>query len=317
MADTEKSVDYGFEIIKRYNFEPRAVLDVWGQFLTKGGDLNYERIVYLFEHAEPTKVHILLVPGHEPNFGGAEFTSKKYGTLKERVMNNELAKNLYGLLQDDPHYDVTITRNNESWYPEFENYFKYNWSAIMQWQNDSHREMKHLVSIGSTTALQIVATSAPVFHNTAPTNVAYRLYGITKWSNENNIDMVLHIHFNDDTKHKNGVPGKHSGFAIYVPAGQFGNSTTTKALANALFRRLKMNNVVSDLPGESSGIVDESQLIAIGANNTADAASMLIEYGYIYESQFIDPASRSLAVKKLAEQTYLGLKDFFQTPILY
>jgi len=43
-----------------------------------------------------------------------------------------------------------------------------------------------------------------------------------------------------------------------------------------------------------------------------DAASMLIEYGYIYETQFTDKSLRSKALQDLAFQTYLGLQDFFE-----
>jgi N-acetylmuramoyl-L-alanine amidase len=251
----------------------------------------------------PTKVKILLVPGHEPGFGGTEF-----GNIKERLMNTELASDLQDLLQNDPHFEVIKTRNNETWDPIFSKYFKDQWSAIVKWQKESHTEMKHLIAIGSTTKAE-----PKVYHNSAPTNVALRLYGITKWANENGIDVVIHIHFNDFPDHRDGVAGEYTGFSIYVPVGQFANSTTTKAVASAVFKRLATYNSVSTLPGESSGIVDEPELIAIGANNTADAASMLIEYGYIYEPQFRDAATRSLTLKNLAQETYLGLKDFFES----
>lgn len=252
----------------------------------------------------PVKVKILLVPGHEPGFGGAEFAN-----LKERTMNTELASDLQELLQNDPHFEVFKTRSNEEWDPVFAKYFKDQWTSIIKWQKESHAEMKNLIAIGSTT----VATPK-VYHNSAPTNVALRLYGITKWANENGIDVAIHIHFNDFPDHGDGVAGKYTGFSIYVPVGQFGNSTTTRAIANAVFKRLAAFNSVSTLPGESSGIVDEPELIAIGANNTADAASTLIEYGYIYERQFRDLTTRSLTLKNLAQQTYLGLKDFFESP---
>ena len=168
----------------------------------------------------------------------------------------------------------------------------------------------HLIAIGSTTQ-----PVSKVFHNTAPTDVALRLYGITKWANDNIVDVVIHIHFNDYADHRNGVSGTHYGFAIYVPVQQFKNSTTTKAVANAVFKRLDKHYYVSNLPGESTGIVDEPDLIAIGSNDTADAASMLIEYGYIYEPEFSTPAKRTATFKKMANDTYLGLLDFFTSDI--
>jgi hypothetical protein len=89
------------------------------------------------------------------------------------------------------------------------------------------------------------------------------------------------------------------------------NSAATKAIADAVFKRLSLYNPIDNLPVESSGVIDDSELIAVGANNTADAASMLIEYDYLYEPQFVNPQVRSLALKDLAYQTYLGLQDFF------
>ncbi len=247
-----------------------------------------------------TRVRILLVPGHEPNYGGAE-----YGSIKERDLTVSLANYLSGFLNENKKYEVVTTRGANSWNPIFSSYFKNYWDDIINWQKSYKEE-----------SLRRITTPQPsnkpkVYHNSAPDNVAYRLYGITKWSNENNIDITIHIHFNDHPGHSQRSPGEYSGFTIYTPEAQYLNSTTTRAISETLFTRLRKYNPISDLPGESEGIVDERELISIGANNTADAASLLIEYGYIYETQFTDPNTRELALKDLAFQTYLGLEDFF------
>lgn len=247
------------------------------------------------------KVNILIVPGHEPNFGGAEFSN-----LKEREMNVELGEYLTEFLLQDSNYKVFVTRDNNYWTMDFNNYFNKNWDDIVKWTESSKEEFLSLVSMGSTTQ-----TFSKVFHNDAPPDVALRLYGINKWSNENEMDIAIHIHFNDNRRKDTSVPGKYSGFSIYVPSSQYGNSDTTKTIASSLFNRLSKYNSVSNLPGEIDGIIDEPELIAVGSNNTADAASVLIEYGYIYEPQFKDSESRSKAIKDLAYQTYLGLHDFF------
>jgi len=57
------------------------------------------------------------------------------------------------------------------------------------------------------------------------------------------------------------------------------------------------------------------ELIAIGSNNSADDATLLIEYAYIYEPQFLKQSVRSIAVNDYAYATYLGLQDFFNDPI--
>ncbi len=248
------------------------------------------------------RVRILIVPGHEPSYGGAE-----YGSLKERDLNVELGKDLQQFLSVNSHYQVYITRDGQDWGPTFAAYFKNKWEDIITWTKAYHEEMSYLVSIGS------VKRAVPtIIHNKVPTDVAYRLFGFTKWSNENDIDIIIHIHFNDYPGHLRAA-GDHSGFTIYVPEKLYYNSSTTKAVAENIFKRLAKYNPVSDLPGESTGIVEEPDLIAIGADNTSDAASMLIEYGYIYEPQFVNPLLRSAALKDMAFQTYLGLQDFFDS----
>jgi hypothetical protein len=145
----------------------------------------------------------------------------------------------------------------------------------------------------------------------ARTDVALRLYGINKWENENNVDIAIHVHINDNPRRNPTGPGIYSGFTMYVPEKEYTNSPTTKAVAETIFKRLAKYNPVSDLPIEDNGIVEEGDLIAIGAHNTANAASMLIEYGYIYEPQFQDKTVRLETLKDMAFQTYLGLQDFF------
>jgi N-acetylmuramoyl-L-alanine amidase len=247
-------------------------------------------------------VRVLLVPGHEPNYGGSE-----YAGLKERELNVELAGYLKELLSRNSRYAVVMTRDNNAWEPEFADYFQQQWEAIKEWQRASHEESSHLIATG---AMETPQPSA-VYHNKAPKDVALRLYGITKWANEHDIDIEIHLHFNDEPAHRANKPGQYAGFAIYVPSAQYQNSATTKAIAASIFRRLSINNPVSNLPGESTGIIDEPELIAVGTNNTADAASLLIEYSYIYEPHIVSDMSRSLVLRDLALQTYLGLEDFF------
>lgn len=246
------------------------------------------------------KVRILIVPGHEPGFGGTGF-----GDLYERDITVELGQDLRQFFQTDGSYQTFITRNTQAWDPVFADYFKNSWSDIISWVKTSRQTASSLIS------LQKKSSSVEVMHNKAPTDVATRLYGFTKWANENKIDLTIHIHFNNYPGHSAKIPGIYSGFVIYAPASQYSNSSTTHAIAESVFNRLSMYDPTDNLPAESAGIIDDSDLIAIGAENTSDAASMLIEYDYIYEPQFTDPKVRSLALKDLAYQTYLGVQDFF------
>ncbi|MEI8338193.1 MAG: N-acetylmuramoyl-L-alanine amidase [bacterium] len=247
------------------------------------------------------KLRILIIPGHEPNFGGAEF-----GNLKERTMNVELGNDLKQNLDSDSNFQTFITRGTKSWTPDFSKYFTNNRSDILKWIKTSREAFFKLIATGSTTK-----PYSEVIHNTAPPEVAIRLFGMTKWANEHNIDVTINIHFNDDARSNYLKAGKYSGFAIYVPVSQYRNSATTKLIADRIFNRLSQKYPVSNLKQESGGIINEADLIAVGVNNTSDAASILIEYGYIYEKQFQNSKTRSAVIKDFALQTYLGLKDYF------
>lgn len=247
------------------------------------------------------KVRVLIVPGHEPNYGGTNF-----GSLYEREMNVELAGYLRDFLKTNGKYDVMVARDNNEWNPVLLNYFKTQWDEIIAYFKDNKNAALQDVSTGKTTA-----APAKVQHNKAPADVALRLYGINKWEGENGIDIAIHVHFNDYPRKDTSVAGKYSGFSLYVPERQYGNSATTKVIAEAIYKRLAKYNPVSNLPNEDEGIIESPDLIAIGAHNTTNSPSVLVEYGYIYEPQFQDSTVRSRTLKDMAFQTYLGLQDFF------
>lgn len=253
----------------------------------------------------PKKIRVLIIPGHEPGYGGTE-----YGDLKEREMNVELAQNLGGFLKNNGHYDVMLARDNKEWNPTLLTYFNTQWDEIIFFFKDNKQEMLHSVNTTGS-ALSTENTKPKVAHNTARTDVALRLYGINKWENENAVDIAIHIHFNDVGHRPKNSPGEYTGFAVYIPEPQYANNPTTRAIAETIFKRLSKYNAVSNLPNEDEGIVEETDLIAIGAHNTTNSPSMLIEYGYIYETQFQNAEVRETTLRDLAFQTYLGLQDFF------
>lgn len=248
------------------------------------------------------KVRVLVVPGHEPDYGGAIF-----GTIKERDLVVELGQNLKRFLETDGKYEVFVTRDSEEWNPTFADYFKNNLDEIIFWQKDAKEQFSNLVSAG----LKKQPVTA-VIHNIPSFEVGMRIYGITKWSNENNIDLVIHLHLNDYRGRSQKKVGKYSGFAIYVPAREYSNSAKTDPIAQAIFDRLSEHARVSNFGPELGGIIHDPKLIAVGQNDTSKVANMLIEYGYIYEPQFVNPEIRSLSLEDLAHQTYLGLEDYFE-----
>lgn len=247
------------------------------------------------------KVKIVVVPGHEPTQGGTE-----YRGLAERDLVVGIADQLSQLLKTQPQYQVTQTRDESGWNPIFANYFKQQWNTIAAWRNQSTRDFAGLIASGT-----ISLNTGPISHNTAPDSASIRLHGINKWSNDNNVDIELHLHINDYPRTHTSAPGAYRGFAIYVPEKQFLNSTTTRALALAIEKRLADVYPKSNLPGEKTGIVESQDLIAVGEYDSVSAASLLIEYGYIYEPEFTDPTLRPQTLKNMATQTYLGIQDFF------
>lgn len=251
------------------------------------------------------KVRVLLVPGHEPDYGGSEF-----GALKERDLAVTLSGYLSEYLTATKLYEVTVVRDKAAWNPLFASYFEREWNAIPAWRRENAQSLERLVAVGTLKEVKPV-----VVHNTARSDVAIRLHGINKWANEQSIDIVIHVHFNDYPHANTSVAGKYSGFVLYVPESQYYNSTTTRAVAASITKRFGAYSPTSNMPQESDGIVGSPDLIAIGSNNSADAASMLIEYGYLYEPQFTNPAVRDSAVRDLAYQTYLGIQDFFNPKI--
>lgn len=285
----------------------------WGNFAVFNGE-NNESAVFLVQSSSPDKmrgkfkvaekggekIKVLIVPGHEPDFGGAE-----YGAIKERELNLQVAENIKKLLTDEGEYDVTLTRNSDGWNKELLEYFNTKMDDVVSWKNNQRLEMAQMVN-----EKKISRMDNP-YHMVARSDVANRLYAINKWATEKGFDLIIHIHFNDDpARWKNGT-GKYTGFSIYVPERQYSNSNTSQSIASFLFLRFSRYGSVSDLPQETSGVVEDQDLIAIGSYNTLDAPSVLLEYGYIYEAQLNNPETRKAFLNEYAHQTFWGIENFF------
>lgn len=253
------------------------------------------------------KVRVLVMPGHEPNYGGAE-----YQGFYEREIVVEVADQLAGYLKQNPEYEVIVARSNSEWHEDLAEYFEEENKDIEKFVSKAKREFNRSVRRGD---ISLPNEEETVSHNSAPSEVALRLYGISKWANENDIDMVLHLHINDTTDHGPNEPSKHSGFTVYIPDEQYGNGEVSRDLAEALTPRFSAMHATSTLPVEDKGIVPSQELIAIGAFDTLSIPSVLIEYSYITEPEFTAPELRTTITKDLAYQTYLGVQDFFADPV--
>ncbi|MCX6731601.1 MAG: N-acetylmuramoyl-L-alanine amidase [Candidatus Parcubacteria bacterium] len=246
------------------------------------------------------EVKILIVPGHDDEFWGTDFSG-----IKEANLNLDLAKELSKLLISEKEFEIILLRDDNGYNESFLNYFNKERHSIEKFIQKQKQTTENLMTSG------LIEEKEGVPHTNISLERVIKLYGINKWANENKIDIVINIHFNDYPRKNNNRVGEYSGFSIYVPEKQFSNAGASRALANPIFERLKKYFPVSNMPKEKRGIIDDQKLIALGANNSLDSAALLIEYGYIYESQFMNKKNRPLVFKKLATQTYLGIIDFF------
>lgn len=247
------------------------------------------------------KVRILVVPGHDRQSWGTQFRG-----LKEVELNLELGEELFDLLSQESLFDVYISQTKSGYSEEFLKYFESEREETAAFVAEQKGLMQKYLTAGK------IHSAVSVVHNDAPNDVAMRLYGINKWANEKGIDIVIHIHFNDYPGRRASLPGKYSGFSIYVPESQYSNAKGSKPPAESVHDRLIKFYAASNLPIEDGGVVEDQELIALGSNNSLDSAAMLIEYGYIYEPAFTDPSLRSVVLSDLALQTYLGILDFFE-----
>jgi N-acetylmuramoyl-L-alanine amidase len=253
-----------------------------------------------FASAAAKPVRILIVPGHDDQVWGAEFKG-----VKEADMTVKLGLMLYDKLSNDKNFQVYITRDRDGYTKEFADYFKNNESAIRQFIRDSRSGFKNQIAGGQVQQVDGVP------HNNVSDYVAIRLYGINKWVDENNIDAVIHIHFNDYPRPHLSWRGEYKGFVVYAPEQQLKNSQMSYPLASFVFQSLLKYYPISNYEKESSGIVPDQNLIAVGASNTLNTRSILIEYGYIYEKRFSTFYKRAAEMKTMAAQTYDGIRRYF------
>lgn len=248
------------------------------------------------------KIKIVIVPGHKNGTEGALFRN-----IKESEMNLELSLSLAELLRNEEKFEVITPWDKKGYNPIFSDYFKKEKKSIEEFMNSKKKTTSELMKVGKIKKVE------GVIHNNVSSRTALELYGINKWANENDIDIVLHVHFNDYPTRGYSREGKYSGFAIYVPESQYSNAKSSHKLAEPIYNQLAKFYPRSNYLPEQDGIVEDQKLIAIGAHGTLDSAGLLIEYGYIYEQQFLNEKIRKYILKDLALQTYIGIAKFFET----
>jgi N-acetylmuramoyl-L-alanine amidase len=249
-------------------------------------------------------IRILLVAGHDDEYHGTEHQG-----VREVDLNREVVSYLYETLRKEPGFSVARVSDENGYTRTFQKFFDKHEKDIKDFVEKAEKKFNKKIKRGE---IDFEETN---FHNHAPGEMVTRLYGINLWANESEFDLTLHVHFNDYAGRYKDEKPKHNGFSIYIPEEQFKNHEISKEFAENIFNRLSKYFPVSTLKQEREGVVESQELIAIGSKETLEAASLLVEYGYIYEPQFTHPDTRSVVLKDLAEQTYLGLKDYFRESV--
>lgn len=246
------------------------------------------------------KLRVLVVPGHDNQYSGASYQGKR-----EADFNIEFARHLVEVLAADSKLEVTVARDLVTGFymPEIAQLLDQDRDSILSFKAAKKSLMTELLAGG------LVEDRSTNNHAFATNEISYRLYGINKWINDNDIDLAIHIHFNDYPGHKSG-PGKYKGITVYTPDEQFPNGQAGIDVGVAVFEALNQIRPSSNNPLELTGVVPDQELIAIGSNASVDAAAILIEYGYIYEPEFQSPTDREIIFKQMAEKTSEGLVEY-------
>ncbi len=222
-------------------------------------------------------------------------------------MNLNLATRIYNILKKDKRFEVYITRQVGGYTKEFADYFYLHNDDIVAFQDSARKNMQANIASGSF----VQKVNPP--HHTVSEDVAVRLYGINKWADENKMDAVVHIHFNDYPRSHSWTIGKYKGFVIYMPDGQLANWKESSQLAASIFTQLKKKYTTSTYEKELGGLIPDQSLIAMGSNGTliSGVRSVLIEYGYIYDKKFRTKSARFASYTAMSNLTAAGIKNYF------
>jgi len=282
--------------------------------------------VFLFIHSNTTKKEseavaivppaitkpftILIVPGHDTDTDCSNSqtcnSGARFRNLYERDLVVDLANNISTLLAQDPNYKVIVARDKKVWNPIFANYFANNQQAILDFKDQHQAAYKLLIASGQKKVVPDMGQ-----HTKADQETALELYGINKWADENKVDLIIHLHFNNSTRRNINLPGSHSGFDVFIPDKQRVNAVTSRTVAEDIYRELQ-KKFNPEAPGSNfESLFEDQSLIALGASDTLTKPALLIEYAYIYEKKLQTTASRKQTLGQMAEQTVTGIKDYF------
>lgn len=240
---------------------------------------------------------ILLVAGHTAVTKGAVF-----GQTTEYEINYELLKKAELVLQEKG-YEVVITHRDDDYSYRFTSFFEENRDRILEFRQLQKDRYDIEYPMGVVTN--------DTDHNYASDSVVLQLYGVNLWANENDIDAVVHIHFNDYPGRPAGQRGTHTGFSIFTGLKTNTNFVPSFRLAKALETEMLRYADRSTVPKESAGVL-ESELIAVGQADSVDPPAILLEGGFVYEEKFTDRTRRSKELANYAQAIGNAVDTYFE-----
>ncbi len=247
------------------------------------------------------QVKILIVPGHEPNSGGAD----EFKKIKERDLNLQLSEILQNILSKNTKLEISLARDKNGWNKDLEKFVTTNETKIMDWAASNKKEMLARADKG-----EFKIIDPDMKHNEAASNAVLFLYGTNKWIEENKIDLTIHIHFNNNPK-INGKPN-YRGYSMYIPEKQYSNSSSSRIFANYLNEEIFKIQKQSNMPQEKDIIIESQELIAIGNYDTLKIPSVVVEYAYIYEPVMLSSSTRNAFIEKAASSTATAINQYIE-----
>jgi len=270
----------------------------------------YEEKITHNDLRKKEKINILLIPGHTNEHPGSEYLD-----IREFDLNNLVAQEIEKQFSYKEYKNIKVINAFDN--KDLQEFLS-DEKTIQDFRLGYQRLANYFRNDPKDSLEQEKGEELDISHSNTPPEIIQMLYGINQWigksEGENEIDIVIHVHFNNyfDKERDKNKKGEYEGFAIYIPDQKFSNYSTSKVLAESVHSKLSLSLGTSTLPSEEEGIIENKELIALGAFNTLKVPVILIEYGFIYEDQFSDLNKGSEILEEISQKTKEGIIGFLK-----
>jgi|GEM_PF-3450684 len=239
---------------------------------------------------------VLLVAGHTAQTKGAVFQD-----TTEYELNYNLLKKLEREMKERG-YETIVSHQGGDYTPQFLDFFAKNEERILEFRENKKNAYDRQYPQG-------VVTNDTDHNHASPLGVV-QLYGVNLWANENNIDAVIHLHFNDYPGRVAGKPGVHTGISVFTPLKTNNHFVESFKLGKLIEENMLKYTERSTVRNESAGVL-ESELIAVGQANSVNMPAVLIENGFVYENKFTNESQREIVFTRQANSIANGIERYF------